>query len=118
METLNTTLTLLGVEFDAQCEFSFNTREVAPDYVPYGEGSVPMGGGLEVCAIDPERVTPSESIYRAALQTLIQRGRPNNAKARKHAHYLARRISQTLANTKAFELIDEDDFTERAQACL
>lgn len=118
METLSAALTLCGVEFDAECEFSFDTFDVPPDYVPYGEGMVAMGGGVAICDLDPERVTPSESIYKAALETLIQRGRPNNAKARKHARYLARKISQMLANTPAFDLIDENEFTERAERSL
>lgn len=118
METLKTTLSLLGVEFGAECLFDFDTRENRPDYVPYGDTHVPMGGGLEVISIEPERVEPSESIYKAALETLIQRGRRNNAKARKHARYLAKRISRMLATKSAFDFIDENDFTEQAEASL
>lgn len=118
METLNATIIVRGVEFEAQCEFDYTTRDVPPDYVPYGESEVAIGGGFEVASIDAERVAPAESIYRAALQTLIQRGRRNNAKTRKHARYLSRRIANDLATKSAFEFIDEDNFTEHSQACL
>jgi hypothetical protein len=107
-----------GVEFDAECEFDYTTRETPPDYVPYGEGSVPMGGGLEVDSVTPDAIIPRESICIAARETLIQRGFPNNARTRKHARFIARNIMRDLSRAPVFSLIDEDDFTDEALESL
>jgi hypothetical protein len=110
MQTVSNTLwsgTLLvrGVEFSAQCafDFTFTTWKEA-----HGER---MG---EISDIEPSEIVPTESLTIAARETLIQWGFPNNAKTRKRARFMGRKIARDLETLPPGRFISEDDFTDEA----
>jgi len=116
--TLTKTVNLLGVEIGIECPFDFDTNTSQGDSVPYWGSSVSLPEETEIIEIEPQGYFPTENVYKACLETLIQWGKRNNAKARKHARFMAKRIERILENAKPFAFADEDEFTDEAMESL
>lgn len=108
--THSTCLTILGVEFDAACEFDceiLHTKEVHECW-----GSPAVENIREPISATPEFIYPTEDLYEAVMRELLRRGQRNNAHTRKQARFMARKIENELANNDPLKFISEGDLLD------
>ncbi len=114
--TLTKALTVYGIEFDAECEFSFTHNEGATDYVPYGEGSVAMPSGASIDDIEPEQWLVNCADLREGVWDYIRNRFPclQPSQVTELTPRIIKRIVAKLDKANPFDYACEDDFEERA----
>lgn len=107
------TLTVLGVEFDAQSEFTYDLNNWEESH---GNNFAPPENHCEVTGICPESFIPVNNLTDAILHDIgdAVRAWPINMAA----YYVANKkeaIEKKLENVDPLTLADEDEFVEAAE---
>jgi len=107
------TISVLGVEFEAECEFDFSYKEWNERH-PYGMGYATERMS-EVSDIEPQYWAPTEDLAPIIAKTLRERfPRLTEEQVAILVPRIEERIEKRLENADCFDFADEDEFIDKA----